>query len=238
MIACQIDIMYIKCQYVQMQGTASPQDPAAPGSSRDRILDSAVDCFTRYGFHKTTFGEVASGAGVSRSLIYNYFNSKLVLLQAVREEAFQEWADAVEREKARCDTATDALQAYITETLRLAGEHPILSAFLSEDSRVALRSQPQSGALSRDAWRAQIAELLDWGVNSGEFRKDMNTAVAADALCAMQLGIISRLNDQRDPLRFDPLPYVVDACHIMLQGVVRQPTGARGKPRGNKKGEK
>jgi AcrR family transcriptional regulator len=44
--------------------------------TRSQIIEAASACFAEYGYDKTTFDDVAQKAGISRTLIYNYFKSK------------------------------------------------------------------------------------------------------------------------------------------------------------------
>ena len=45
-------------------------------NTRAIILNSAFECFSQYGYSKTTFLGVAKIAGISRQLIYKYFKNK------------------------------------------------------------------------------------------------------------------------------------------------------------------
>jgi AcrR family transcriptional regulator len=45
-------------------------------SKEDLVLDSATDVFTRYGFARTTMGDIAAKAGISRPALYLLFPDK------------------------------------------------------------------------------------------------------------------------------------------------------------------
>ena len=49
-------------------------------STKDKITDTALDLFANQGYHKTSINQIAKSVGVSKSLIYNYFESKDHLL--------------------------------------------------------------------------------------------------------------------------------------------------------------
>jgi AcrR family transcriptional regulator len=42
--------------------------------ARDRLVDAAEVCFSRFGVSKTTLEDIASQAGVSRATVYRYFD--------------------------------------------------------------------------------------------------------------------------------------------------------------------
>ncbi len=47
------------------------------------ILEAALKLFANYGFHSTTISQIAKSAGISKGLVYTYFESKEALLLAV-----------------------------------------------------------------------------------------------------------------------------------------------------------
>jgi AcrR family transcriptional regulator len=68
---------------------------AASGAVRERFLDAAESCYTRFGLAKTTVEDVARAAGVSRATVYRYFrNRDELLLGVLAREASRLAADA------------------------------------------------------------------------------------------------------------------------------------------------
>lgn len=57
---------------------------------REKILRTALGCFSKYGYHNTTIDEIAKKAGISKGLIYNYFESKEHLLNDILNKASEE----------------------------------------------------------------------------------------------------------------------------------------------------
>lgn len=49
---------------------------------RQQILDAAIVCFARKGFHQTTMADIAAEARVSATLAYRYFSGKEDLIEA------------------------------------------------------------------------------------------------------------------------------------------------------------
>ncbi|EDM82466.1 MULTISPECIES: TetR/AcrR family transcriptional regulator [unclassified Limnobacter] len=63
------------------------QDLKAPGSKaelrRQQILDAAAECFRKSGFHGASMSEIAKSFGMSAGHIYNYFESKEAIIEAM-----------------------------------------------------------------------------------------------------------------------------------------------------------
>ena len=68
----------------------SPPSTSKSGSTRARILHSALASFRKRGFHQTTMREVAADAGVAVGAAYYYFESKDALVMAFYERAQQD----------------------------------------------------------------------------------------------------------------------------------------------------
>jgi AcrR family transcriptional regulator len=200
--------------------------------SRERILDSAAQVFSTYGFRHATFEEIAARAGVSRTLLYRHFDGKTDLLRAVRERALGAWADSVALAARDAVTARGALEATVRETLRFAGARPDFRAFLAGDTRLALVGEQGSGGLSRQQWRAKTSALLARGVADGEFPADLDVPASADVLCAMQLGVIEQMHQFNEVALAVGPGHLEAAARILVGGVSAPshspaPVGAR-----------
>ena len=76
---------------------------------REEILDAAIVCFSREGFHRTTMVEIVKESGVSPGAIYNYFDSKEEIIEAIAEGR-REVELALIAEATQADTVVDALR--------------------------------------------------------------------------------------------------------------------------------
>lgn len=57
---------------------------------RAHIMNVALEHFSNVGFHATTISHIAKHAGISKGLIYNYFNSKEELLTGIINRSLTE----------------------------------------------------------------------------------------------------------------------------------------------------
>ena len=68
---------------------AAPSDPSPrlkrQEDQRRRILDAAIRCFSRGGFHATGMQAVCAEAGMSPGALYRYFPSKEAIIEAIVE---------------------------------------------------------------------------------------------------------------------------------------------------------
>src|SRR5271166_2308364 len=90
----------------QIADTHVPRAATAPddadelpggGSTRDRILDVALDLFTEQGFDGTSLREIAEQLGVTKAAIYYHFASKDDILMALHMRLHEFSKDALSR---------------------------------------------------------------------------------------------------------------------------------------------
>ncbi len=62
---------------------------------REQIIRHALESFAKHGYHRTSISEIAKAAGISKGLMYNYFDSKEELLIAVLEFVMPQAVDAI-----------------------------------------------------------------------------------------------------------------------------------------------
>jgi len=88
--------------------------PDTQRARREHILDAALTCFARGGFHATTMQSICREAGVSPGALYIYFDSKEALIAGLCERDRAEFAEKF----SKLADAPDFLEA-----LAAIGEH-------------------------------------------------------------------------------------------------------------------
>ncbi len=74
---------------------------------RRQVMDAALACFSRQGFHRTTMQDIVHQSGLSAGAVYRYFESKESIVAALADEHHRSEAATL----AGADTATDATAA-------------------------------------------------------------------------------------------------------------------------------
>jgi AcrR family transcriptional regulator len=77
--------------------SAAPHVEAQLASTRDRILDTALQLFTEKGFDATTLQEIADRLGFTKAAIYYHYRSKEDILMALHMRMHQLGVEALEQ---------------------------------------------------------------------------------------------------------------------------------------------
>lgn len=107
--------------------------PPAAADPRERILEAAARAVAGRGYHGMSMRELARGAGMSLSNLYNYFASKEEILYALQKEAFEVLVGSVESALADLDgpegspgaaSADARLYVFVSHHVRYVVERP------------------------------------------------------------------------------------------------------------------
>ena len=75
--------------------STKPRTRLSPSARTDQLLDVAKQMIMSDGLQSFTMESLARTAGVSSALVYNYFSSRQVLLQALLEREYRVTGNAL-----------------------------------------------------------------------------------------------------------------------------------------------
>jgi TetR/AcrR family transcriptional repressor of uid operon len=127
---------------------------------RTQILEAAIVCFAKRGFHQTSMHDVSAEAGISVGLIYRYFANKEAVISAMADRHKNEIQEVLERAK-QAPTLFESLE--ILFTAHCCENSPkVLSAFVVDLYAEASRN-PEIADLVRgvlDTGMEGVTELI------------------------------------------------------------------------------
>lgn len=108
--------------------------PTTIDAARDRLIDAAEACFTKFGPAKTTLEDIASEAGVSRATVYRYFDGGRdeIILGVVLREA-KDFLEALARRAQREATLEDAIVEGVLYTVSTVRKNEHLSLLFAPE---------------------------------------------------------------------------------------------------------
>src|SRR5438876_4949213 len=125
-------------------------------SSQDRrtqILDAALICFAKRGFHQASMHDISAEAGISVGLIYRYFENKDAVISAMAARHKEEIHKMLERAR-QAPTLLESLEILLTAHC-CENEPRVISAFVVDLYAEAARN-PHVANLVRDVLRTAM----------------------------------------------------------------------------------
>src|SRR5246127_3421856 len=132
---------------------------------RSQILDAALVCFAKRGFHQTSMHDISAEAGISVGLIYRYFQNKEAVISAMADRHKQEIHEVLERAR-QAPTLLESLEILFTAHC-CEEETPVVSAFVVDLYAEASRN-PRVADLVRDVLQTAMDGLVDLIARSPE----------------------------------------------------------------------
>ncbi|HVY83778.1 MAG TPA: TetR/AcrR family transcriptional regulator [Caulobacterales bacterium] len=162
-------------------------DPLLAERRRRQILEAAIGCFRRRGFHQATMQEICAEAGISPGALYRYFDSKADIIAAIGEDECTGFNELLRRAQSKGDLmhALCALARSFFE--HAATDGALVADLFAEAARDPLlsRSLGRSDAISI----SQCAEAIRAAQARGDADPSLDPTEAAQTLFASMCGI-------------------------------------------------
>jgi AcrR family transcriptional regulator len=150
---------------------ATPQ-PDRAEERRQQIMEAALACFARKGYHKTTMDDIVAESGLSKGTLYWYFKSKDDLFVSLVKSFFLDMRQDSDAILAQHETASGKLRAIAQYFVKFFQEmEPFFSVFFEFWMQSAL-SQEINHWFSEllGQYQTVIAGVVQEGVTTGEFK--------------------------------------------------------------------
>jgi TetR/AcrR family transcriptional regulator, acrAB operon repressor len=193
--------------------------------TRQLILDTALKIFNRKGYARTTLEGVAREAGVTRGAIYWHFASKFEMFRAILQALYQR---AIKRmtailssqhrplEKLRLLLEDFFLMMENREEFRLLEEVQIFKY----DKKLELTELFHGHLENVKMLKDMVTDLMESGIDAGEFKPDLDPEITAVALMSFIGGIksawLSGLTD------FSLVENAEKMIHIFIYGIANE----------------
>ena len=143
---------------------SQPQIESSP-DRRTQILDAALVCFAKRGFHQASMHDISAEAGISVGLIYRYFENKDAVISAMADRHKKEIHEVLERAQ-QAPTLLESLE--ILFTAHCCEDAPqVVSAFVVDLYAEASRNQ-RVAELVRDVLQTAMDGVTDLIARSPE----------------------------------------------------------------------
>ena len=189
-------------------------------TSREKILQSAVQLFLGEGYEATSVNDICKHAGVSKGSFYHYFETKQVLFLSLMEN----WSSRV-------------MQSVLGEPITEDSNAKDVLIKMPYQFNMAFAAVPRGFPMLVDFWRQAMANPAIWktavepyryfmgffmriieaGQQDGSIRKDIDSEILARLLVAVAMGYL--LEAAFDQEKADWSALTSDGLSLLLEGI-------------------
>src|SRR4030095_16821237 len=160
-----------------------PQPQTESNSDRRvQILDAALVCFAKRGFHQASMHDIAAEAGISVGLIYRYFENKEAVISAMADRHKEEISEVLERARQAptllesleilftahcCEDAPQVVSAFVVDLYAEASRNPHVADLVRDVLETAMDGvrdliarAPETQNAAHDLKPDELAELI------------------------------------------------------------------------------
>jgi TetR/AcrR family transcriptional regulator, fatty acid metabolism regulator protein len=142
-----------------------------------RILEAAVRVFAARGYDASRVGDIAREAGVAYGLVYHYYESKELVLEAVFREAWGRLLAAVALAEETGADASEQLELVVKIVLRAWRDDPDLVRLLVHEVTRNPHIQDELDEIGQAF--ASLERMVRRGQADGTFRAELDAKLAA-----------------------------------------------------------
>ena len=166
-------------------------------SSSDRrvqILDAALVCFAKRGFHQASMHDISAEAGISVGLIYRYFENKDAVISAMADRHKKEIHEVLKRAQQAptllesleilftahcCEDAPQLVSAFVVDLYAEASRNPRVADLVRDVLQTAMNGvtdliarSPEGESAAHGLKPHELAELI-FAVSRGMLMRDV-----------------------------------------------------------------
>ncbi len=182
---------------------------------QQQLLDAAAAVIIRLGYDKTSMSDIAEEACISRRTVYQYFNGKEDLFEALLVQEYLQYAQTW-LEQVEADPRGGTVGGFYRALFQAVNNRPLIAAMLRRDRRVIgnylrkrdnLFTQMMSGVNTLGYFR----ELQE----AGAIRQDIDAAVIEHIIEMLSWGQLT-IGDFKPLDQFPPYEAVMDALAELM----------------------
>lgn len=166
--------------------------PSSVADARDRLIDAAEACFTRFGVAKTTLEDIAAEAGVSRATVYRYFEGgrdEIVLGVVLREG--KEFLESLGRRVQREETLGAAIVEGVLYTVAAVRKSEHLALLFAPEVAGYTTSIAGASTALYELTQDFLRPIFEQAREAGQLRDGVTADDAAEFVLRMILSLLS-----------------------------------------------
>ena len=194
-----------------------------PEEKKQRIIEAAIDEFSRYSFHKARVTAIADNAGIAKGSFYQYFEDKKDLYKYLMEIIAEKKLSYINKDMLMNREKYgffQLLREVFLSGIRFAKENPRLvpiGEMLVADKDLLSELYGEHRYLSRDFFK----ELLEFGREKGEIDPDADLDFLARMLSGLTYSLVDLVMED-GKIDMDDMKIYDKMLHFVENGIKKR----------------
>jgi len=188
---------------------------------RDTILETAKKIIEAEGLDSLSIRKLAAQVGYSPANIYQYYNSKAEIIEAVVQQGYQQIINSLQTERSNFDSAEAEIRYKFNQYIESALQNKdyYKAVMLSDEEKLLEHTSILKPEISQNSSAFKLLqELIERGQRQGEFVKG-NAETKAKMLWTATFGLIIRLIIEKIDDKETQLQLIEDHFNIIFDGI-------------------
>ena len=198
-----------------------------------KILETGTTLFIRYGYDKTTVGDIVREAGISKGAYYLHFKNKESLIEALLSQEIKKYAENW-LERIEADPAGGTIGGMYKNMLYALNSNPLMAAMFQQDERVlgGYLRQPDNifkRPKKQPSTRYKFVTMMQ---EAGAVRQDIDAKVIAYVMNMLSFGLVA-MDGIVPQEEIPPTEEVIEGIALIMDSALT-PTGNSASEAGKK----
>lgn len=150
-----------------------------PQASRKRLLDAAIDVFSRFGPEAASIDDICRKAGLNKRMVYHYFGSKEGLYREALRVVYDQFANVEVGLASMLLPPEEMLETLVRHYYAFLAGHPEFVRLISFEN---LNDGKVARQLALEGKKAQIATALHLALQKGQAERRFREGIDATEL--------------------------------------------------------
>lgn len=194
-----------------------------PEEKKKRIIDAAIDEFSKYSFHKARITAIADKAGIAKGSFYQYFEDKKDLYKYLMELLVEKKLSYINQDMMKNKDKYgffQLLREVYLSGIRFAKENPRLlpmGTMLAADKDLLQEIYGEHQDISADFFK----DLLEYGKEKGEIDPSIDISLVSNIMVSLTYSLTDLIIED-GKLDFDDMKIIDKMLYFLENGIKKR----------------
>ncbi len=186
-------------------------------TTKNAIIQSAIEIFSKKGFANSTISEIAGKANVGEGTIYKYFRNKEDLFFSIPGEKTKEFCRELELHLEGIDGPLNKVKKFVWYYLYFFKTNPKYARTLMLEMRISKNFAKHAAGKSFKPFTGTVLEIIRGGQREEIFRKDASAYLLRQMILGLLEHMVTRWLLKSE--KYDLMEHYAEVSELIFYGI-------------------